>query len=381
MANSLYEESILCNILLIGKAASGKSCFANYLFNTNLFTASAGSPVPGWEAELQQYSFDSSGVTVNIYESVSLGDESSGQWPSLLDRFLTARKEIAADDAIPGNSLIHTLFYVVHGAGDALSPEEAMAPPEIKEICDRHGLSLSVAITHCDKAEEASIQAIEAAAKGWGLAAMRICSDNAHAKDHSEVDTRFGIEPALAQVLSASYAKVGRGISLYIISGTEKMMRAIQTDVAKRMKASKISIMRLSKVDTELAKVGKALYDEFLQIYTDEILPCYYTYFDFVDAFKASFKGKEELQGCLLEIEDALGIVDREHVNLMDIVVRAAPDRVLSTRKDMLKGVSSIAGQYLFLKSALGKCMDKIISLSILKLGKQSILLRFNDYL
>ena len=381
MAELSNSERIMCNIILVGNAGSGKSCFANYLFQTNRFTSGVGYPVPGWEKDFRVYTIDIDGVSVNVYEYISSGDEDDRWLPEILDDFLTDRERIAASDAIPRNSLMHTLFYVVHGARDAQGLAEANEGAEIRDICKKHELSLSVAITHCDAANEASILAIEEVAKAWKLKSIRICSNNANAKTRIGEDTRFGKEPAISQFLEANYAKIGRPISLSIISGTEMMMRAIQNEAPKKIHATNISVRRLSRVDEELAKVGLAIHNDYLRIYTEDILPHYYAYFHFLDSFQVGFKGREEFEDCILEIEDALSIVDMEHINLSDIVVRHTPDKLISNRNDMLKSVTSLILMYAHLRSSLEKSMFENLALCIVKLGKQIDLLNYEDYL
>ena len=45
--------SIACNILIIGKTGTGKSSFANYLFNVDKFTTGSGEPVTSWAENFQ----------------------------------------------------------------------------------------------------------------------------------------------------------------------------------------------------------------------------------------------------------------------------------------------------------------------------------------
>lgn len=48
---------IACNVLIIGKTGTGKSSFANYLFDVNKFTTGSGEPVTSWAEKFSSISF------------------------------------------------------------------------------------------------------------------------------------------------------------------------------------------------------------------------------------------------------------------------------------------------------------------------------------
>lgn len=63
---------IACNVLIIGKTGTGKSSFANYLFDVDKFTTGSGEPVTSWAENFQAYHFKKNGIKINVFDSVGL---------------------------------------------------------------------------------------------------------------------------------------------------------------------------------------------------------------------------------------------------------------------------------------------------------------------
>ena len=82
------NNPIKSNTLLIGKTGTGKSSFANYIFNTDIFSASAGKPVTNWETNFQSHSIDICDIQVNVFDSVGLEGDNYEQWENKLLEFL-----------------------------------------------------------------------------------------------------------------------------------------------------------------------------------------------------------------------------------------------------------------------------------------------------
>ena len=72
--------SIACNVLIIGKTGTGKSSFANYLFDVDKFTIGSGEPVTSWAENFQAYHFEKKGIKINVYDSVGLEPDNQTKW-------------------------------------------------------------------------------------------------------------------------------------------------------------------------------------------------------------------------------------------------------------------------------------------------------------
>ena len=136
--------SIACNVLIIGKTGTGKSSFANYLFDVDKFTTGSGEPVTSWAENFQAYHFEKEGIKINVYDSVGLEPDNQSKWMRELDKFL-AQKQSQKDP----NNIIHALFYVINASSARIELGEI---DKIKEIKQKYDTDATIVFTHCDVA-------------------------------------------------------------------------------------------------------------------------------------------------------------------------------------------------------------------------------------
>lgn len=280
------DENISCNILLIGKTGAGKSSFANYLFNVDVFEASSGSPVTNWENNFQSHSIiDSSGIKINIFDSVGIEDDNQKKWEEHLLKFLSEKQNL--EDA---NKIIHTLFYVVNAAGSRIETNELSI---LKKIESDFKLSVAVIFTNCDRASSNEIDKLEDIVKANGLNSVQVSSVSTRTR-LKEDSKQFGREKALEVILSASYEKIGKDLMLGVIDFFIEVLKDKQTEIIKKIDNSDISIFKITKVDEELEKV---LDDIDLELFDMEtMLPKKYTnYTKFLEKHEVQYQGKQNI--------------------------------------------------------------------------------------
>lgn len=218
----LGDNNIKCNMLLIGKTGSGKSSFANYLFGTDKFSASSGKPVTNWENNFQFNSIDISGIKVNIFDSVGLEADNHKNWENELYKFLE-NKQI---NNFP-NEHIHTFFYVVNVASARIEENELNILTNIQK---KFKLSAAIILTNSDMATNEQIENLEKIIKKEKLKSIRVCSIAKKTRAGTETKT-FGKEEALEILLSSSFDKIGRDLSLVCLEKVKERLLLVENDL------------------------------------------------------------------------------------------------------------------------------------------------------
>ncbi|MDX9901063.1 MAG: GTPase domain-containing protein [Aliarcobacter sp.] len=218
----LGDNNIKCNMLLIGKTGSGKSSFANYLFGTDKFSASSGKPVTNWENNFQFNSIDISGIKVNIFDSVGLEADNHKNWENELYKFLE-NKQINNSP----NEHIHTFFYVVNAASARIEENELNILTNIQK---KFKLSAAIILTNSDMATNEQIENLEKIIKEKNLKFIRVCSIAKKTRAGKETKT-FGKEEALEILLSSSFDKIGRDLSLVCLEKVKERLLLVENDL------------------------------------------------------------------------------------------------------------------------------------------------------
>lgn len=318
----------------------------------------------GWENHLQEYTMDISGVHVNVYHSVGFGTDISEQWMADIGKYFAERHDGVEDEMLPGNRRIHTVFYIINGAGQNASPSEWES---LKTICDEHGVSPCVVISHCDTAGEAKIKAIEEEAAKQQIPSIRV---NA-IRGKGDKGARFGRTAAMSQVLADSFVIVGRDLSQLIIEVTNEMMKAILPEIQAKVRKSTISYIRVGVTNDKLEEVQKYIREKYIRTYRRDVLPIYQQYYRYMTGYKISFDGRDEVVGCMEEVRESLRIVSVDGMTLSGIVEGSTPDRYIRSNSDGFVQMIIFMGKFMRMKTTLGRSFDTIFSRQKTKLEKQ----------
>jgi len=279
------DENISCNILLIGKSGSGKSSFANYLFDVDVFEASSGTPVTNWENNFQSHSIlDSSGIQINIFDSVGIEDDNQKLWKESLLKFLNEKQNLNNP-----SDIIHTLFYVINAAGSRIETNELSI---LKDIELEYKLSVAVILTNCDRASKNEINQLEKIIKNSGLQSVHVSS--VCKKSRVGEAKKFGKEKALEVILSASYDKVGKDLVLGTIKAFQTTLVIKQIEIIDKIDKSDISIFKINKVGEEIDRILDNIDFELFDM--DTMLPKKYKkYTNFLERHEIHYKGKQNI--------------------------------------------------------------------------------------
>ena len=276
--------SIACNILIIGKTGTGKSSFANYLFDVDKFTTGSGEPVTSWAENFQAYHFEKEGIKINVYDSVGLEPDNQSKWMGELDNFLS-HKQSQKDP----NKIIHALFYVINASSARIEPGETT---KIKEIKQKYDIDGTIVFTHCDVADRDTLSCLEKTCEQNNLKSIKICSISR--KTRAGVQSqKCGKDEAVKILLSSSYDKVGRELSI----ATYDSVIGYMEQTRKKLK-DKISLLDFGlfksdkdKFQHEFAAAIKPILED---IQNEKIIPQnYISYKQFLDEFSNEYKGED----------------------------------------------------------------------------------------
>lgn len=362
---SSIKEPIQCNILLIGKTGTGKSSFANYLFDTERFTTGSGAPVTGWENNFQCHYFTISNVSVNVYDSVGLEPNNFNRWARELDDFLSKKQPHRWGNVNSANSIIHTIFYVINGTDRIVDTEASV----FKKIRMNHNLSVSIIITNCDIAKEAEIVAIEKIANKHGLNSFRVCSISKKNRVGSKIEP-FGKEPAIKQILSASYEKVGKELTLSLLQEVINMLFDLKRKIKRIIDDSDLSIFNLGAID-EIESIDL---DDILPDIADisDLIPLQYkSYQDFLESFDVSYQGRDIINETIENLGDIFDDISENDIKIMQKGEQLIDDIEHGGLFTKVSALFKFGGMILFIKNTLKQGCDECFDLAISKTKQQ----------
>ena len=211
--------SIACNILIIGKTGTGKSSFANYLFNVDKFTTGSGEPVTSWAENFQAYHFEKEGIKINVYDSVGLEPDNQSKWMGELDNFL-AHKQSQKDP----NNIIHALFYVINASSARIEPGEIN---KIKEIKQKYDIDGAIVLSHFDVAGSDTLCQLQKTCEQNNLKSIQICSISRKTRAGIK-SQKYGKDEAIKILLNSSYKKIDRELNTAVCDSATECLVAVR---------------------------------------------------------------------------------------------------------------------------------------------------------
>ena len=367
-APAMLLAPINCNLLFVGQTGTGKSSLADYLFDTAYFTTSAGKPATGWTQGLQVYTLDASGINVNLFHAIDFDPGTCAQWIRNLDAYLTTIKAASEEDLLPSNVDIHAVFYTLHAADEESNDKNLAAIEALQGICRKHGLLLAIAITNCDKTEEEAIEKLERAVKKRNLRAIRLCA----AAQDGQPDggaARFGKEPMVDRILTASYEQVGVPLTMHVLIQTMLFLQLLKKELKPRLYGTKMSVMQENSINNGLKAVATDIQETFIDDYNRGLLAQYRGYAAFLKGFHTENDGLDTVNDCLTDIDEALAYLHPRHLTIESIIDRTQDDTVIRGNMEMAKAVLALFNNFLRIRHSLKNDLDVILNLYIERLN------------
>lgn len=357
------NSPIQCNILLLGRTGAGKSSFANYLFEEDVFRTGSGEPVTGWENNFQNYPLNIKDITVNVYDSVGLETDNFEEWENQLTSFLD-ETNIQQTNA---NQLLHTTYYVINAASSRLLAQEAEI---LESFYKKYKIPTFVILTNCDISSEDKISAIESEITNLSLESIRVCSISRNTRGGGK-QACFGRDKAIQKMLESSYELVGRKLSEQLLCEIIKFYTETKETIKARIQKTDLSIITLIKnefddsgLETIFSEIN--VIDDFSELIPIELQ----NYKHFLDSFSIDYRGREFMDELFFEIDEIIESIDFDNISLIKRLENAVEKMDEPGFFNKLSGLFEAGASILTIKQTLKSGIDEIFNPIIHKMNR-----------
>jgi hypothetical protein len=229
-----------------------------------------------------------------------------------------------------------------------------------------------VIITNCDVALEAQISKIEKEITNMGIEPVRVCSVSRKTRGGDKKE-QFGKEPALKKILTTSYEKVGKELSIVVYKQAIDFFRKFKEEFVNKIDNSDISIFKMDDMDNSLDNIlGEldGILDGINDI-NDFVPPAYISYYNFIENFDIEYQGRNVLEESFDEISNFTDNFDIDNFGLVRRINEATENMEDGNVFEKIGAVITVAGTALFLKSTIKKAINEIFGEYTSKLYSQ----------
>lgn len=233
------------NIVILGKTGVGKSSFANYIFNENIFRKGYGKPITTWQENFQTHSTEFDSYKLNIFDSVGIEANNLEYWKSQLEDFISTRNDY---ESTHPSEWIHGVFYLFNAAAARIEQTEI----EIIKAILKKGIPIQVVITHADSANEEKIKGLRERLYedfSSNLAITEVCSENVKRRNGESLQR--GKEDVLNVFLGSLRKKIKPQLCLYTLTQIYQTIDNCHKDLSNKIQKSEISFWNIVKTSIE----------------------------------------------------------------------------------------------------------------------------------
>jgi hypothetical protein len=202
------------------------------------------------------------------------------------------------------------------------------------------------------------MSAIEKEITNNGFEGIRACSVSRKTRGGDRKE-QFGKELALKKILTTSYEKVGKELSIIIYKRTIDFFRKVQRKLIERVDNSDISIFKMDDMDSSLDNITSEFDGFNLNDIRDLLPPAYISYHNFVENFNIEYQGTHVFEESFEEISDFLDTFDMDNLSLGKRLNKAMEDIEDGNIFEKIGAVVTMAGTVLFLKSNIKEAINE----------------------
>ena len=381
-------------ILLLGKTGVGKSSFINYFLNRDVAATGAGDPCT---QEITKYTLEEGDdCTIELYDSKGLEVLDADNWTKNIVAELEKKR------SLDFSQRYHTIFYCI----SAKKKIEVYEIETLKSLYSSAGQQIHIILTHCDSADENTLQEREDFLHkeiSENLCIYRIISVDKKLRN-GVVVSRKGREAVLDGVFDLLWSDVAESVAekaanlcyqkyLDLVIGTK--WRALSMIDKNFSATSLVKLMGkfikdednddlerefddfFERFEVELNDIKESVKNECGE-YIQQLTRIYNAYTQLAEQ-KTLVDGDDIVEACLEVISEAIEPIcdiDLESYLLSKLKIGKAIELVdngCDSAKNMLKTLSAFAGGMASLKKDLKSIVEDAVSLLLYKVCKDDI--------